>query len=198
VTKDGITGRSSLGEQQRAWACFFERPACRRVRRSSRLRSGSPPCGGVRPRRARSISATSGRLDGLLGGCDALLRGAIPGGAPHGIVPNETRTPTAQCRVLHARRGANLRAQRGTRFSFADLHDLAGTASVTECQGTLFFSFPLLPMMQWASCPLWCRHSEGDRFCAGWKPAPRRGWKPTPPMVVVFWDRSPVPHLPSC
>jgi hypothetical protein len=27
-------------------------------------------------------------------------------------------------------------------------------------------------MVQWASCPLWCRHSEGDRPCAGWKPTP--------------------------
>jgi hypothetical protein len=36
---------------------------------------------------ARVISATSGRLDGLLGGCDALLRYAIPEGAPLENVP---------------------------------------------------------------------------------------------------------------
>jgi hypothetical protein len=64
--------------------------------------------GGVR--RPRSITATSGRLDGLLGGCDALLRHAIPGGARHGIVPIETRTAAAQYRVLHARRCAISRA----------------------------------------------------------------------------------------
>jgi hypothetical protein len=37
----------NLVRQQRPWACFFDTPACRRVRRSSRLRSGSPPCGGL-------------------------------------------------------------------------------------------------------------------------------------------------------
>jgi hypothetical protein len=63
---------------------------------------------------ARVISATSGRLDGLLACCCALLRHAIPGGAPHGIVPIETRTLAAQYRVLHARRCAKSRAQRGT------------------------------------------------------------------------------------
>jgi hypothetical protein len=57
-------------------------------------------------RRPRSVSATSRRLDGLLGGCDARSRKAIPGSAPHGIVPIETRTPAAQYRVLHARRYA--------------------------------------------------------------------------------------------
>jgi hypothetical protein len=36
---------------------------------------------------ARSDSATSGRLGGLLAGCDALLREAIPGGAPLENVP---------------------------------------------------------------------------------------------------------------
>jgi hypothetical protein len=56
-------------------------------------------------------SATSGRLDGLLGRCGALLREAIPGGAPHGIVPMGTRTLAAQCRVRHARRGATSRVQ---------------------------------------------------------------------------------------
>jgi hypothetical protein len=65
----------------------------------------------------RSITATAGRLDGLLGGRDALLRHANPGGAPHGIVPVETRTQSAQYRVLHARRCARSRAQRATRFS---------------------------------------------------------------------------------
>jgi hypothetical protein len=54
----------------------------------------------------RTVSATSGRLGGLLGGCGALLREAIPGEAPHGIVPIRTRTLSAQCRVLHARRCA--------------------------------------------------------------------------------------------
>jgi hypothetical protein len=62
-------------------------------------------------RRSRMASATVGRLDGLLAGCGALSCGAIPGGAPHGIVPIETRTPSAQCRVLHARRCATSRAQ---------------------------------------------------------------------------------------
>jgi hypothetical protein len=42
-----------LGEAQRPWARFSGKPACRRIRRSSRLRSGSPPCGGVR----RSLSS---------------------------------------------------------------------------------------------------------------------------------------------
>jgi hypothetical protein len=62
-------------------------------------------------RRPRGIRATSGRLDGLLGGCGAVLREATPGGAPHGIVPIETRIRAAQYRVLHARRYATFRAQ---------------------------------------------------------------------------------------
>jgi hypothetical protein len=37
----------NLIQLQRPWAGFSETPACRRVRRLSRLRSGSPPCGGV-------------------------------------------------------------------------------------------------------------------------------------------------------
>jgi hypothetical protein len=48
-----------LGEAQRPWARFSETPACRHVRRSSRLRSGSPPCGGVR---RSSSSCESGHL----------------------------------------------------------------------------------------------------------------------------------------
>jgi hypothetical protein len=62
----------------------------------------------------RSITATAGRLDGLLARWSTLFREAIPGGAPHGIVPIQTRTLAAQCRVLHARRCANPRAQRGS------------------------------------------------------------------------------------
>jgi hypothetical protein len=40
----------------------------------------------------RTTSATSGRLDGLLGSCDALLRHAIPGGAPLENVPKHARS----------------------------------------------------------------------------------------------------------
>jgi hypothetical protein len=120
-TRPPVTGSDTdeaiSGNQERPWASFCGTPACRRVRRLLRLRSGSPPCDGVRPRRTRSISATSGRLDGLLGGCGALFRRAIPAGAPHGIVPIETRTLTAQYREPPARRCANSRAERGTRFS---------------------------------------------------------------------------------
>jgi hypothetical protein len=43
---------------------------------------------------ARVISATSGRLDGLRGGCDALLRYAIPEGAPLENVPLPARRDT--------------------------------------------------------------------------------------------------------
>jgi hypothetical protein len=43
---------------------------------------------------ARVISATSGRLDGLRGGCDALLRYAIPEGAPLENVPLPVRRDT--------------------------------------------------------------------------------------------------------
>jgi hypothetical protein len=42
----------------------------------------------------RSVSATSGRLDGLRGGCDALLRYAIPEGAPLENVPLPVRRDT--------------------------------------------------------------------------------------------------------
>jgi hypothetical protein len=80
------------------------------LRASAPARRPAVACGVHFP---RSVSATSGRLDGLLGGCDALARRAIPGGAPHGIVPIETRTPAAQYRVPHARRCATSRAQRG-------------------------------------------------------------------------------------
>jgi hypothetical protein len=45
--------------QQRPWAHFSGSPASRRIRRSSRLRSGSPPCGGVW---GRSSSCGSGHL----------------------------------------------------------------------------------------------------------------------------------------
>jgi hypothetical protein len=67
----------------------------------------------------RTVSATFGRLDGLLGGCGNLLRQAIPGGAPHGIVPIGTRTQSAQYRVLHARRCATSRALRSKAGPFS-------------------------------------------------------------------------------
>jgi hypothetical protein len=38
---------SSIGEKQSGSGCVLRHPACRHVRRLSRLRSGSPPCGGV-------------------------------------------------------------------------------------------------------------------------------------------------------
>jgi hypothetical protein len=76
------------------------------------LNIGSPPLRLAALRWRGAVA--SGCLDGLLGGCHALLRHAIPGGAPHGIVRIQTRTPVAQYRVLHARRCANSRAQRQT------------------------------------------------------------------------------------
>jgi hypothetical protein len=83
-------------------------------RASAPARRPAVACGVRGP---RSFSATAGRLDGLLGGCGACLRDASPGGAPHGVVPIETRTLAAQYRVLHARRCANYRANRGPGFS---------------------------------------------------------------------------------
>jgi hypothetical protein len=50
-TRPPVTGSDTdeaiSGNQERPWASFCGAPACRRVRRSSRLRSGSPPCGGA-------------------------------------------------------------------------------------------------------------------------------------------------------
>jgi hypothetical protein len=45
-TAPGHRGRSRTEPLRVTW--FSDAPACRHVRRSSRLRSGSPPCGGVR------------------------------------------------------------------------------------------------------------------------------------------------------
>jgi hypothetical protein len=44
-TVPGHRGRARTEALRVTW--FSDAPACRRVRRSSRLRSGSPPCGGV-------------------------------------------------------------------------------------------------------------------------------------------------------
>jgi hypothetical protein len=78
----------------------------------------------------RTVSATFGRLDGLLGGCGNLLRQAIPGGAPHGIVPIGTRTQSAQYRVLHARRCATSRVQQCPRT-----HLQIAWGGGSECRG---------------------------------------------------------------
>jgi hypothetical protein len=57
-------------------------------------------------RHPRTISATSGRLDGLLGGCHALLRGGIPG-VPDTDSPYRacgSRAPLKETRLAIARR----------------------------------------------------------------------------------------------
>jgi hypothetical protein len=60
-------------------------------RASAPARRPAVACSIGHPRR---ISATSGRLDGLLGGCGALLRYAIPEGAPLENVPLPARRDT--------------------------------------------------------------------------------------------------------
>jgi hypothetical protein len=130
ATESGHGLRSRTRKLRSTW--FSAPPACRRVRRWSRLRSGSPPCGGVKHSSCSGdLSATSGRLDGLLGGCDALLRGAPPADSPFRacgsraplkkIRPTFARRATGGCpapvpRVPGVRLGrcSNSRAQRGT------------------------------------------------------------------------------------
>jgi hypothetical protein len=85
------------------------------------------PAAATVDRVTRTVSATSGRLGGLLGGYGALLREAIPGGAPHGVVLVETRKLAAQHRVLHARRCARSRAQGGPRIAGPAMHEKGRT-----------------------------------------------------------------------
>jgi hypothetical protein len=125
----------NLVRQQRPWARFFDTPACRRVRRSTRLRSGSPPCGGVgrstnsvghghrrasrrparwlwraspgAPARCSPCRACGSRAP-LKKGQPASARRAT-GGCPAPV----PRVPRVR-RCRHARRCARPRAQRGT------------------------------------------------------------------------------------
>jgi hypothetical protein len=83
---DGSGTRGDVGE-----GSPFHRPAVAFGARRASVPARRPAvaCGVCDP---RTTSATSGRLDGLLGGCDALLRHAIPEGAPLENVPKHARS----------------------------------------------------------------------------------------------------------
>jgi hypothetical protein len=133
----------------------------------------------------RAIPATSGRLDGLLGGCGALLREAIPGGAPHGIVPIETRRLAARYRVLPARRCASSRAQGGpdSRTPRHTKRDApVGRVQVRHLAVGVGFRS--------AECPCWHRangrgerplpwgsQAPGPERAGGWLRASRAAWR---------------------
>jgi hypothetical protein len=68
---------------------------------------------------ARVISATSGRLDGLRGGCDALLRYAIPEGAPLENVPLPARRDTGTFSRYGTPAGSRILVLSGARDSRA-------------------------------------------------------------------------------
>jgi hypothetical protein len=80
----GVCGGFGAGSSiHRPSVAFGARRASAPARRPAVARVG---------RLTRAVVATSGRLDGLLAGCDALLREAIPGGAPLENVPVQPRS----------------------------------------------------------------------------------------------------------
>jgi hypothetical protein len=101
--------------QERPWACFSDTPACRRVRRSSRLPSGSPPCGGV-GRSTNSVGHGHRRASRrparwLWRACPG---GHSPGVPPLRMCPGEPGGSAAHSQGPHARRCAPSRAPRST------------------------------------------------------------------------------------
>jgi hypothetical protein len=80
----GVCGGFGAGSSiHRPSVAFGARRASAPARRPAVARVG---------RLTRAVVATSGRLDGLLGGCGALLRYALPEGAPLENVPKQPRS----------------------------------------------------------------------------------------------------------
>jgi hypothetical protein len=191
---------------QRPRARFSEAPACRHVRRSSRFRSGSPPCGGVqhwsssedlghlRASPAVSPFRACGSRAPLKEIRPAFARRAT-GGCP-APVPRAPDVRPLRC----ARRCAMSRAQGGTGFSGPEVHEsgesaMRGGRGARDAEPVISPIAVRSPACRSSFSDDWLRHARpggspsaaaplGPLRCPhlGGDP-PCAGWKPTPPFI---------------